>query len=312
MTFEEFIKEWHNEDDFIRVKTSGSTGTPKWIKLTKAFVKESAERTNSFFNINSGSRLHSCVAADFIGGKMMAVRADISGASFTCETPSNLPLKELKKEDTLDLLAVVPSQMIKLLDEKEDLPKINNIIVGGSSIHPALRVRIAESGFVAYETYGMTETASHIALRRIKREENPFELLPGIKIEYGQDNCLRIKFYNGIEVNTNDIVEIISDTQFYVKGRKDNVIISGGKKLNPEELEKRIANFINGEFYLKGEPDEKWGERLVLVIEGKREDFDEEIIKKRIKEELSSWEIPKEIKYQEKLTRTQNGKIKRP
>lgn len=138
MTFEEFIEEWRSEKATITAITSGSTGKPKNIELDKTFVEDSANRTNSFFGIDGGSHLHSCVAADFIGGKMMAVRADIAGCSFSYETPTNRPLDGFDKSQRIDLLAVVPSQMVHLLEHKEELPEIVNIIIGGSSINTGL------------------------------------------------------------------------------------------------------------------------------------------------------------------------------
>ena len=305
------MAEWHNDEDFIRAKTSGSTGIPKEIKLEKRFVRESAERTNNFFGIGEGSRFHSCVAADYIGGKMMAVRADISKSQFSCETPSNEPLKGLGKEERIDLLAVVASQMHFIVENKSHLGEIRNIIVGGSSIHPELRKKIAKSGLNAFETYGMTETASHIALRKIEAEEKPFVLLPGISIEIDQEECLIVHFNSGTTVRTNDIVEIASEKEFFIKGRRDNVIISGGKKINPIELERRISKFISEEFFLKGEPDEKWGQKLVLLIEGERRKSEEKRLMVNLKGELEKWELPKEILYVNQLPRTGNGKIQR-
>lgn len=309
MTFEEFIEEWHNSEDFIIVHTSGSTGVPKEIRLEKEFVRESGNRTNSFFNIKEGSRLHSCVAAEYIGGKMMAVRADIAGARFSSEKPTNQPLQDLLSTEIIDLLAVVPSQMLHIIANKNKLPEIRNIIVGGSAIHHRLRLKIAESGLNAYETYGMTETASHIALRKISPIETPFKLLPGIRIEKAVDECLVIHFESGKTLKTNDMVELISENDFFIRGRKDNVIISGGKKINPRELETKISFCIPSEFYLKGEPDERWGEKLVLMIEGNAEDFDEETLREEMGKILERWQVPKEIKYVEKLPRTGNGKI---
>ena len=311
MTFQDFIKEWHDSKAFITVKTSGSTGVPKTIHLSKTFVRESASRTIGFFNLNKNSHLHSCVSPDYIGGKMMAVRASIINAEFTSENPSNDALAEFHREDEIDLLAVVPSQMLSLIDRYDELPKIRNIIIGGSAIHPDLRRKIHEMGFNAYETYGMTETASHIALRKISEENLPFKILEGIKIDTDPEQCLIIRFRDGYEVRTNDIVDLISEKEFYVKGRRDNVIISGGRKINPEELEEKLRSVISGEFYLTGMSDKKWGEKLVLIIEGEESDYDEFSLREKFKKLVENWQIPKEIKFCRQLQRTSNGKIKR-
>lgn len=311
MTFEEFHNEWNDHRDYITVKTSGSTGSPKEIELEKSFIKESALRTINFFDLQPGARFHSCVAADFIGGKMMAVRAYLAGGIFSWERPSNRPLEKINKSVEIDLLAVVPSQMLYILENYENLPKIRNIIIGGSAIHHSLRDKIAKSDLNAYETYGMTETASHIALRKIETEIVPFKTLEGIKIKASEEGTLVILFKKGKKITTNDLVEIISDTEFYIKGRKDDVIISGGRKLNLSVLEEKIRKVLTGDFMLTAFPDEKWGEKLVLLSENNSKEKRLPDLNKKLKKILQSWEMPKEIIFVDSLPLTANGKVRR-
>lgn len=310
MTFEDFIQEWKNEKDYIKVFTSGSTGKPKEILLKKDFVITSALRTINFFNININSRLHSCISPDFIGGKMMAVRSLIAEAAFTWEIPSNEPLKNISSDEVIDLLAVVPSQMLYVLEHQAQMPVISNIIIGGSSINPCLRKKIIESRYNAYETYGMTETASHIALRKIDTENSPFRLLPEISISVDSQSCLKIKFQTGEVFQTNDIVEIVSDSEFIIKGRKDNIIISGGRKINPLEIEEKISQLIANPFCITGFPDKKWTEKIILIIEGPQTDILD--LKTYLRRILKPWENPKDIMFVSVLPRTRNGKIIRP
>lgn len=311
MTFEEFIKEWRSEKTTITAFTSGSTGTPKSIELDKEFVKESAMRTNAFLNIGCGSHLHSCVAPDFIGGKMMAVRAELANCQFSFETPSNRPLTGLDKSQKIDLLAVVPSQMIHILEHKDDLPEIGNIIIGGSSINPKLRKSIADSGLNAYESYGMTETASHIALKRIDNEDGYFHPMAGIFVDTDERGCLEIYFPDGKTVVTNDLATMHPDGGFKIEGRYDNVIITGGKKVNPLDVERVIGEMTDNAVLLTSVPDEKWGERIILKIESPYSEKLEKEIMSFLEGRVKSWEKPKEIFFVEKLERTANGKIKR-
>lgn len=309
MTYDDFIKEWENSDNFISVKTSGSTGEPKVINLPKKFMRESAVRTNEFFGIDTQFKLHSCISPDYIGGKMMAVRALISGASLSYENPSNQPLKNISLEQTIDLLAVVPSQMIYIINNLNKIPHLKNIIIGGGEINPGLRKKIAESGLNAFETYGMTETSSHIALRKVKKEDLPFKTLPGIHVEIDSEDCLLIKFETGEVIQTNDIARLVSDNQFYIDGRRDNIINSGGKKINPLELERIISPFISSEFYITAKKDEKWGETPILIIESDSSKFNLENLRQNIGKVLERWQMPKEIIFTNKLSRTPNGKI---
>lgn len=256
--------------DMLYAHTSGSTGSPKHIRLPMETVKKSAWRTIRFFGLNENSHLHSCVSARFIGGKMMVARAMELGCRFSFEIPSNRP--RLADAGRLDLLAVVPSMMwdIAARHKSGTSPEIRNIIVGGAPIPDSLRKTIAESGLNAYETYGMTETASHIALRRINKEEIPFTVLEGIEISTDGRGCLVIKQDECEPLTTNDIAEIISDREFRILGRADNVIITGGRKVHPEDIEKRIgqtvSRFIPGDFIITSRPSQKWGEEVILQV----------------------------------------------
>ena len=336
MTFDEFLNEWSNKRDFITVRTSGSTGVPKHIRLRKEFVKDSALRTINYFGLKSGARYHSCVSADFIGGKMMAVRACIGNGVLTWEEPSNQPLQSIKKNQKIDLLAVVPSQMLYILDNLEILPEIKNIIIGGAQIHPDLRKKIVASGLNAFETYGMTETASHIALRRMGKELKPFKTLEGITVKCDKDKSLVIYIGDDFEIKTNDLANIVSEKEFYLNGRKDDIIISGGRKINPYEIEEKIKKIIGNELIVSSLPDEKWGDKLILILEknsfkqnlsfenedvetrqdirkGLNYDFLSEHaiieLKEDLKKVLKPWEVPKEYLIVDKLRRTENGKI---
>lgn len=254
----------------LRAQSSGSTGKPKTIFLPHKLVESSALRTNRFFGIDASSRLHSCVSAKFIGGKMMVVRALLSSAIFTWEIPSNRPILPGNR---ISLLAVVPSMMWHIVERfhENSLPAIDNIIVGGASIPSRLREEIAHTSLNVWETYGMTETASHIALRRIEAIEKPFAPLPGISVDTDSRGCLKIYLDDEDEMTrplvTNDLAEIDSHGNFRILGRADNVIITGGLKVAPEEVERKIEHLIPTEFIITGIKSDKWGEQLIIRLE---------------------------------------------
>lgn len=311
MTYPEFLDEWRNADEEIVAHTSGSTGAPKEIRLKKSFVAQSAWRTIHFFALNGKSRLHSCVAPDFIGGKMMGVRAELIGGNLTWELPSNRPLRYVRPDATIDLLAVVPSQMVDIVERVASLPEIKAVIVGGSAINPTLRRKIAESGLNAYETYGMTETASHIALRKIEAEPGPFCALPGIWVGTDSRGCLAINFDSGERFVTNDLATTYGQDKFMIDGRIDHVIITGGKKVNPLEVEMAIAPYVDTPFVVTSVADEKWGRKIVLKIEGIKDERRELRLVEGIETIAEKWKRPKEIVWLDELPRTKNGKIMR-
>lgn len=299
------MAEWRDSGESVTVQTSGSTGKPKRLQLPKKLMKESALRTNAFFSIDAGSRIHSCVAFDYIGGKMTAVRAEMAGCLLTSENPSNRPALS-GSEQPIDLLSVVASQMEYLLEHRQELPEVRNYLIGGSAIPSGIRKKIAESGIRAWESYGMTETASHIAVRRVTEEEIPFTPLPGIEIRQDERGCLVIRMEGWPDVVTNDICEITPEG-FRILGRADNVIISGGKKFHPEEAERKLSEYLDFPFYFTSKKDEKWGEAIVLICEADETDHVKEICEK----ELEHWQQPKEIRFVDRLPRTENGKIRR-
>lgn len=314
MTYDEFLEQWRSEEGFIIAHTSGSTGTPKEIRLPKGMMRRSAERTIAYFGISPQSRLHSCIAADFIGGKMMAVRAEVSGAAFSSETPSNRPLGGFSAADRLDLVSVVPSQMRHVIDRYDEMPRVGAFLIGGSAIHPELRQAIVDRGVTAYESYGMTETASHIALRPVDAGDAPFSLLPGVSVSADDDGCLVIDLGEDGIVRTNDMVRFCDPERrtFRIVGRRDHVIVTGGKKVNPMEVEAAVAGLFPGvDICVTSRPDPLWTSRVVLLAECPDCALDRPSLTERMRELLPPWAVPKEIIAVERLPRTASGKIKR-
>lgn len=314
---EEFRKEWLSDTDFIVARTSGSTGTPKEIHLLKDKMKESARRTIRFFGLNGSSYLYSCVSCAFVGGKMMAVRSWELGCRFGFEEPGIIPLegKEFARDEKIDLISVVPSQMLSLIQRPEVCSHVSRFLIGGAPVSLSLRRAIVEAGVEAWESYGMTETCSHVALRRVSVPQMPFHPLPGVEVELDERNCLII-MVDGDSFVTNDIAELTSGGGFSILGRYDNVIITGGKKLNPELIEKKLEEWLSrhygltdGNYAISSLPDEKWGDKCVLVVEG---EADIPCIR-ALKESgiLQNWEYPKEIISLRSFPVTPNGKLDR-
>ena len=322
MTFDEFAASWRSGAPCIEAHTSGSTGAPKAIALPRKFVEESARRTNEFFGIRGDSLLYCPLAADYIAGKMMWVRAELAGAEFEAEEASNRPLSRWThgRRRRIDLLAVVPSQLQYLINtDAGALPQIGDIIVGGAPTDDDTRLRAAEwcarTGTRVFETYGMTETASHIALREISTRPAPyFHTLPGISVSCNAEGCLTIDIPGWPQVETRDCARIVSPTEFAILGRADGVIITGGLKVHPEDVERRIARIVGRPAMVSSEPHPKWGEQVVLVVETAGEPMSD-----RAKEELlqalagvlAPHERPRRIRCTDALPRTRTGKIAR-
>lgn len=246
---------------------------------------------------------------------MMLVRAMYLGWSLDTIPPSSNPLDQVFK--IYDFVAMTPFQLDNSIAR---LHLVKKLIIGGGAVSPRIKKMIEDVETKIFETYGMTETSSHIAAKRLnpkkkKNNKRPFKLLPNISISQDERGCLVIKAPNILdeEIVTNDVVEIVTYKKFYWKGRYDNVINSGGVKLFPEEIERKINKVLDKRFFIAGMPDDSLGEKLVLFVE---DDFSEETLEKLQKEidqlkTLDKYEKPKKIYLIEKFEETPNGKIHR-
>ncbi|NOQ92332.1 MAG: AMP-binding protein, partial [Flavobacteriaceae bacterium] len=290
--------------------TSGSTGKPKLIQLKKEFMINSAKATGKFFELNYGTTALLCLPTDFIAGKMMLVRAMVLGWSLDIVEPNSNPLSTIKKE--YDFSAMVPLQVFNSID---NIFKIKTLIVGGGVVSNELQLKIVDLPTKIYATYGMTETITHIAIKPINiasgysSKNDVYRTLPNINISKDNRDCLVIdapKISNKI-LRTNDIIDLISINSFKWLGRLDHIINSGGIKMIPEQIEKKLSQVIYQRFFITSILDKLLGEKLVLVIEGASFSFD----KKTLKNILTKFEIPKEIYFVDSFVVTKTGKIDR-
>ncbi|RTY94905.1 AMP-binding protein [Flavobacterium sp. GT3R68] len=297
----EFILEWFDEKSFIEVTTSGTTGTPKQMQINKQAMVNSALATGDFFDITVGDTALHCLPVKYIAGKMMFVRGLILGLEMDFVPPSSTPLDNNIKE--YDFAAMLPLQVQNSLPELENIKKV---IIGGAKINETLRNELLKLDTLVYETYGMTETITHMAAKKI--EDKAFLVLPDVKISQDERGCLVISASRISEekIITNDLVELVSENHFLLLGRIDNVINSGGVKLIPEHIEEKLSGNILQRFFAIGIPDETLGEKLILVVEGEAETIDSTIL-----EVLDKYEKPKEIRYVPKFKETASGKVMR-
>ena len=306
-----FLMDWLSSSETVTVKTSGSTGEPKALELSKKHMVNSALATGQFFDLKPNNTALLCLSPEYIAGKMMLVRALVLGLNLDVVVPSSQPLESIKKK--YDFAAMVPLQAQNSMN---DLQHIKTLIIGGAPISKSLRNQLAVQSSAIFETYGMTETITHIAVKRLSSVrssavETFFEVLPNVKIDTDERGCLIIDApkVSTQKVITNDLVELISSNTFRWLGRYDNVINSGGIKLIPEQVEEKLSAIIKNRFFVAGIPDVKLGEKLVLFVEGKGEDGLEKKISSL--KTLDKFECPKQIIYVKNFVETPTGKVKR-
>ena len=304
----EFLEQWFDKSDFIATATSGSTGKPKQILLSKKAMRHSASMTNQFFGLNEHSTALLCLPAEFIAGKMMLVRAMIGNFNLICVEPTSNPfVEELCK---IDFCAITPHQLSKSLKQIEQ-QQIGHIIVGGSPLSSTCRNFVQHISSRVYETYGMTETCSHIALRAVNGPERSdyFRVLDQVTIRVNEQNCLCItapELFDG-ELTTNDIVSMHLPDSFIWQGRLDHVINSGGIKIHPEKIEHKLSKIIHSPFFVSSLPDASLGQKLILVIESTSVDTD--TLKMELSRILNAYELPKAIFLVEKFSYSASNKL---
>lgn len=307
-----FLQEWFSPSPTIKAQTSGSTGKPSIVELSRKVMISSALRTIEYFSLKEGDRALLSLPCRYIAGKMMVIRAIVGKMDLMTVDPS---LESgLLAENTFDLGAMVPNQVVKLLESDSGIRKIENIrnlLIGGSSIQATLEAQVSRLKNKVVSSYGMTETASHIAIRTLSGpcRSEIYECLPGITVSLGENDCLQVHVPGQGSLQTKDMAELISPTAFKILGRADDVIISGGIKYWPEAIEKKLEGVIEGRYVISAVPDDKLGEQLVLVVEAKATPV--EGLQQIIEEILPPFERPRQICFLDPFPQTANGKIKR-
>jgi len=307
----DFIRSWLDEDiKSFAVQTSGSTGTPKVIYHSRESMIASAEMTCDFFQLKKNNISLLPLPATHIGGKMMIVRSIVRGMKLICVEPRSNPLEHFNFYDEIEFAAFTPMQMSMILNAPSSdasLSHISKIILGGGEVSYPLRQRLQKISPSVYETYGMTETISHIALKKLNGADRSdyFTVLDGVKISTDVRGCLVIDapHLSSPKIITNDIVNIISEKEFQWLGRFDNIINTGGIKVSAEEIERKLQSFINVNFFAAGIDDDILGQKVVLVLET------DQTPNLNYTDILGKYEKPKQILSIEKFTYTENGKI---
>ena len=308
MDYREFLAEWHNDSPKVLVHTSGSTGKPKPMWVEKRRMEASARITCQFLRLREGDIALLCLPLDYIAGKMMVVRALTCGLRLIAVEPSGNPLRTVTAAEVA-FAAMVPMQVwntLQVPEERRQLMDIKHLIIGGGAIDDALAAELRTFPNAVWSTYGMTETLSHIALRRLSGPEasdwyTPFE---GVRLSLNEEQCLVIDapaVHDGTLV-TNDIAEI-SDKGFRILGRKDNVICSGGLKIQTEEVERMLHAHLHEPYLITKRRDEKFGEIVVLLTEG--DAAEAEAVCRRV---LPPYWQPRAIVRVAQIPMTENGK----
>lgn len=344
-----FCRDWLRGDSAFRLHTSGSTGEPKPIDLTRRQMEASALATGAALGLEAGQSALVCLPTRYVAGRMMLVRGLVLGLHMTVVEPAADPFATLAPADRFDFTAVVPLQLQTLLDSalvapadscfgdaterafayRARLEAMRAILVGGGPVSPALETQISRLGAPVFHTYGMTETATHIALRRLNgpQASDRFYPLPGVELRLDGRGCLAIRGAMTADewVQTNDSVDLDEDAagrlSFVWLGRWDNVINSGGVKVQVEQVEAAIEALRVQQpgwplgarrCIVGGLPDERLGQVVTLVVEGEPlSPAAEAALSALLRGVLDRFALPRRFVYVPHFAETPTGKIDR-
>ena len=312
----EFCRLYASGQESFVLHTSGSTGVPKPIVLTRSQMQASAYVTQRALGLQAGQQALVCLNVGYIAGTMMLVRGMELGLTMHIVTPASLPFGALNPCPKIDFVALVPLQLQAMLEAGQEalLNTLGVIIVGGAPVSESLREGTQRLSVPVFSTYGMTETVSHVALRRLNGEEatDSYGLLEGVEAATDERGCLRLcgAVTNHQWIQTNDVVEFLGPRKFIIVGRADNIINSGGVKIQLEKVERAIekTGLIASRFFAWSEPDERLGQKLILVVESEKK-LDTELLQTRLIPELLTYELPKKVYFVKKFVETPTGKV---
>ncbi len=326
-----FCRKWLSGEESFQVMTSGSTGLPKKIKLNREQMSLSARLTGEALRLQAGDRSLVCLSPAHIAGLMMLVRGMVLDLKLDVVEPASNPFASYRGSQIppFDFTALVPMQLHAALtadrNEKKALDRMNAILVGGAALPLATERQAAQLNSKVYQTFGMTETVSHIALRRLSaaRQDQSYEALPQVKLGQDARNCLTVlsPLTDGKLVVTNDLVELSSATSFRWLGRLDNVINSGGIKIQAEKVERAVSMALAAlddtkqpgvSHVVVAAPDGRLGEMVVAVFESRPFSPEKERqLKSLLARNLHRHELPQKFCYLPEFARTSTGKIAR-
>lgn len=306
-----FADEWNAETAFFNAQTSGSTGIPKTVRLNKQYALQSVVNSNAFFHFERMERMGLCLSPGTIGGKMQVLRALAYHVELVVLDNERNPLKKL--EQKLDFLTLVPLQLQTILEESpEKIALCRTILVGGAPVSKALRMKLRSFSTQFFESYGMTETYSHVAVRNLQNDTPEFQALDGIRFSTEDGNLVIHAPGLGLpHLITRDAVILKDESHFELLGRSDFAINSGGYKFHPEALERKLESLIDVNYFIIGEPDPLLGECVTLYLETEYTPEKERAIRAICESCFEKYEKPKKICLLPRFIQTPSGKINR-
>jgi O-succinylbenzoic acid--CoA ligase len=309
-----FILDWLHPSNSMEVKTSGSTGKAKTIHFSKDQMIASARATAHYFNFSENDPVLLALDMSYVAAKMMVVRAFVSSLDLYFAKPSSDPFID-SDFPKFKFVPLVPFQLKSIFQSSQSLEKlrtVSQVLVGGGAVDPELEQFIKQETNAYYASFGMAETLTHFAVKRINGPDPDFafQSLEGVRIRQDENGCLQalVPWISSDYIATRDIVELLDGNSFVWKGRLDNLINSGGIKISPEAIEAKLAEYIAPPFFISALPDPMLGQKVVMFVES---DAIEGQWYEAFDQVLEKYEKPKAIHSIPNFVYTTSNKINR-
>lgn len=302
-----FVRNIVENPEEIKVQSSGSTGKPKVFTFTYQQYRASANISIRYFGLKEGMSCLLPMSLKHIGAQLMLVRAFETKMKIDIVTASS-DLSDFLQSG-YDFVPMVPTQFLMSYESNSScFQKVKTVLLGGSSITQDVQEIAKRLPTQVFSSYGMTETLTHVGVKELSSKENNYQILPGFKLSLNESNCLEIEAPHFSEKQITNDVARLNGNSFEILGRLDNVIITGGLKVQAEEVEKKLADELNQTFYVSSSADSKWGQVLTLVLSKSLNEVQNNFLQHYNEKSASHLKIRKVVVDEVEVY---NGKIKR-
>lgn len=321
-------------DPALVLFSSGSEGEPKAVRLSWRAVRFSADAAAAHLSWNKEQRWLACLPLDHVGGASIIYRAGRCGYDVHL-VESFDTLTATRCLDGADGISVVPTMLHRLIAERGDRPwpaSLRYVLTGGGPLSQTLIADCVKLGLAPLQTYGMSETASQVTT--LTPEEAAVHAgsagrpLPGMDVRIGEDDRIHVRgpqLFDGYEQGgklvrrhapgdwfvTNDLGSL-NDGYLTVRGRMSDLIISGGEKIFPAEVEAVLAQHpAITEAAVLGVDDAEWGQRVVALLVARERPLADEALHDWLRDRLAGFKKPRQWTWIRALPRTSAGKLHR-
>jgi o-succinylbenzoate---CoA ligase len=306
-------------DVALVIATSGSTGHPKGAELSRAALDASARATMTRIGVRDGDRWLACLPWHHIGGLQVLLRARMFDTPLVVH--DRFDVERFRAERDATLVSLVPTQLRRLLDADVDLAQYRAILLGGAMAPAALLDRAAAAGARVVTTYGMSETCGGCVYDGRPLDGVDVTVVddgrihlrgPVLMSRYRHDAELTGQVLRGGWFVTSDVGSLDSDGRLSIRGRVDDVVVTGGENVVTTEVAAALATHPRiAAVAVTGVPDEEWGQRVVAVIVADGEPPALSELREWCRRTLAAVAAPRELVVVDEIPHLPSGKTDR-